>query len=284
MRTRLLAFICLMPSLNLSPALAADTQKSYSFGVVPQQSAMVLAKNWLPILEHIQQQTGIELRFQTKRSIPEFEQQVFEQNYDFAYMNPYHYTVFHDSSNYEAFLKQSNKKLVGILVTHKDSDIHQLADLKEQALAFPAPAAFAATVIPQANLKALQIPFTSQYVSSHESVYKNIAYGNFVAGGGIERTFNNSAPEIRDQLRIFWRSEGYTPHAFAASPRVDKDDIIKIQQAFLSLNDTEQGRALLNRLKFKKIEAAMDSDWDDIRALNIRQLDKFVPQHLQNVP
>ena len=256
---------------NLAHA-ESNAEKVFTFGIVPQQSAVVLAKKWLPILKYLSQKTGYKFVFKTTSSIPEFEKNVLNKEYDFAYMNPYHYTVFHDKSGYEALLKQGDKQIRGILVTHIDSDINELEDLQNLKIAFPAPAAFAATVIPQSILKAKSIIHESSYVSSHESVYKNVAYGNFSVGGGIERTFANTPDDIRNKLKVFWRSKGYTPHAIAAAPQVSEHEKSKVKSAFLGMNHDTQGRKLLESLKFKRIMEAIDSDWDDVRQLDINLL------------
>lgn len=266
-------------NLFLAPfsADANETQKTFTFGIVPQQSAMILAKRWMPILEALEAETGFKFVFRTNKTIPKFENELSKQTYDFAYMNPYHYTVFHEVSGYQAFAKQANKLLTGIIVVNKDSPIQSLQDLQGQIIAFPAPAAFAATVIPQATLKAMGINFQSKYVSSHESVYKNVSYKSFVAGGGIERTFNNTNKNVTQSLKVIWKSKGYTPHAFASSPNVSQEERSKVQQALIKLSKTIEGKALLKQIKFQSIVPAKNTDWDDVRSLDINLLADLKP-------
>ncbi|WP_100753405.1 phosphate/phosphite/phosphonate ABC transporter substrate-binding protein [Vibrio salilacus] len=247
-----------------------------TFGIVPQQSAITLAKNWGPILQHLSEKTGLKIVFRTAKDIPEFEQRVLKGEYDIAYMNPYHYTVFHQKPGYEAFAKQKDKLIRGIVIAKSDSSIQDLKDLDGETLVFPSPAAFAASLIPRSSLQAMGITFTPQYVSSHDSVYLNVAKGFFPAGGGIERTLNNTDPAVRSQLKVLWRTPGYTPHAFATHPALPPEVSAKIAEAMLTLNDDSEGQALLGRIKFKGIESAQDSDWDDVRALNITLLDKYL--------
>lgn len=270
-------FIFLNLLAQLSFAEAQETKKTFTFGIVPQQSALVLAKKWIPILKALEKETGFKFIFKTDTSIPSFEQKLSKQAYDFAYMNPYHYTVFHEISGYDAFAKQANKKLTGIIVVAKKSPINSLEDLQGKTIVFPAPAAFAATVLPQVLLKHMGIEIKSKYVSSHESVYKNVNYGHFWAGGGIERTFKNTDNKITDNLRVLWVSKGYTPHAFASSPNVTDKDKIKVQQALLNLSFTTEGKALLDTISFKGIVTAKNVDWDDVRQLDIKLLDELKP-------
>jgi len=88
-------------------------------------------------------------------------------------------------------------------------------------------------MLPRAQFSKSGIDIHNKYVSSHDSVYQTVARGIYPAGGGVIRTLKNIRPEIRQQLRVLWTTQGYTPHAFAAE----------------------------------------NKDWDDVRALNIGYLD-----------
>ncbi|MEP4339282.1 MAG: phosphate/phosphite/phosphonate ABC transporter substrate-binding protein, partial [Roseobacter sp.] len=197
---------------------AAMAEKVYSFGIVPQQSASRLAQVWVPILAQLEKETGYKLKFTTAKDIPTFETCLAGKAYDFAYMNPYHYTVVHETAGYEAFAHQADKKLKGILVARADAQPGDLAQLNQKAIAFPSPAAFGASVIPRAELTAQNIDFDPVYVKSHDSVYRAVALGLFPAGGGVMRTFNNLPDDLKSQLKIIYQTDAYTPHAFTTSP------------------------------------------------------------------
>jgi len=251
--------------------------KTLSFGVVPQQSAKKLAKLWLPILQHISQEVGVKIRFKTASSIPIFEQRLAKGEYDLAYMNPYHYVVFHEKSGYKAFAKQTNKHIKGIIVVHKDSDIKDIKQLQGATLAFPSPAAFAASLLTRDYLKTQGIEFQPKYVSSHDAVYFNVAKKIYPAGGGIFRTLKSTKANILKQLKVFWVSKPFTPHAFAARSELSEELVSRIQQGFIKLNNTEQGKKLLAGLKFEGIESASDNNWNDVRALKLQSLNNYLP-------
>ena len=261
----------------LIPGLVAAQPQTYSFGVVPQQSAKKLASLWTPILAHINAQTGHTLQFKTAKDIPTFEKRLAAGDYDFSYMNPYHYTVFSQTPGYQAIAKRIDQKIQGIIVVRKDSPIQSLAELQDSTLAFPSPAAFAASILPRAKLAQAQIKFTPRYVSSHDSAYLGVAKGLFPAGGGVKRTLNNTPDEVKQQLRILWTTAAYTPHAFAAHPRVPPAVITAVQTAMVAMHNNDAGRALLQSIKIKHgIEPATDDDWDDVRSLDIELLDDLV--------
>ena len=262
-------FLLLMANFSFAENTKSAQSEILTFAVVPQQSASKLARLWTPILQNISEQVGITIKFRTAPNIPIFEKRVVAGEYDMAYMNPYHYTVYSKNPGYIAFAKALDKKIKGIIVIKKDSSITEMQQLSGNTLAFPAPAAFAATVLPRAYFSKENITISEKYVSSHDSVYRAVAKGLYPAGGGVIRTFKNMQPEISSQLKILWTSKGYTPHAFAAHPKMDSHLIEKIQAAFINLNDTKQGKILLKSIKLKGITKANDKDWDDVRGLKI---------------
>lgn len=247
-------------------AVGAEPEKIV-FGIVPQQSATRLAQVWIPLLDRLSEATGYAVEFATAKDIPTFEACLARGAYDVAYMNPYHYTVFEASAGYQAFARQADKRLRGVLVARADSDIQHLDDLDGTELAFPSPAAFGASVIPRAELRKQEISFTPRYVQSHDSVYRSVALGLFSAGGGVGRTLGNIPEDLRSQLRVIYQTEHYTPHAFASSSTLPEDARTAIVSALLAVDD----QALLQPLGMEGFVAAADSDWDDVRSLDLTE-------------
>jgi phosphonate transport system substrate-binding protein len=258
------------------PALAQQAaQKPLEFGIVPQQSASRLAEDWGPVLAEISKRSGVALVFRTAPNIPGFEERLGKGDYDLAYMNPYHYVVFHTASGYRAFAREQDRKIKGILVVKKDSSYRKPADLAGKTVVFPAPAAFAASILPQAEFGRLKIHIEAKFVASHDSVYRAVASGLQEAGGGIQRTFEATPPEVRDALRVLSETPAYTPHAFAAHSRVPPEILARVLAAMTSLGADEIGQRLLAPLAFKGIAAAQDKEWNDIRALDINLLERY---------
>jgi phosphonate transport system substrate-binding protein len=237
---------------------------------VPQQAPSKLLASWGPLLRELETRSGYRFVFRTAPDIPTFERRLAAGEYDFAYMNPYHFTVFNKGDEgYQALVRAEDKQIRGILVVRKDSPAETLQDLHGQILAFPAPAAFAASVLPRAHLKAEGVGFGVHYVSSHDSVYKAVAKGLYAGGGGVVRTFEATDPLVREQLRVLWTTPGYTPHAIAVHPRVPPAVRAKVKETFVGLNASESGRGALQGLKVTGFETAKNADWDDVRALQI---------------
>lgn len=248
---------------------AGDEPKHYAFGVVPQQSASKLASIWAPFLRRLGETAGMRISFATAKDIPTFESRLKNGEYDLAYMNPYHYaTLFSKHPGYRAFAKEKGKHIQGIVVCPMYSQYKKLSDLRGSALAFPSPFAFAASMLPRAHLKKEGIDFTPKYVKSHDSVYRAVAKGICPAGGGIKRTYYATESDIRIKLRILWVSGKYSPHVFAAHPRVPDTDVKRIVKTMTDMNTDKDAFKILNNLNLTGFEPAADADWNDVRTMD----------------
>lgn len=275
-RLTIFMVLALVPVISrAAESTSQDGDKPLLFGVVPQQSASRLAEEWGPLLAEISQRSGVPLAFRTTPNIPDFEHKLGQGEYDLAYMNPYHYVVFKAGSGYRAFAKEADRKIKGIVVVRKESSYRSIKDLAGKSVAFPAPAAFAASILPQAEFGRQGVRVETKFVSSHDSVYRAVAVGLQEAGGGIMRTFEATDPQLRESLRILAETPEYTPHAFAAHPRVSTAAVARVLAAMQSLAGDERGRQLLKPLAFKGLTAARDAEWNDIRALDIRLLERY---------
>lgn len=257
-----------------SQTLSAETPMGgYSFGIGPQQSAIELAKRWTPVMNYLSEKSGVALQFKTGKDIPAFQQQMRDGVYDFAFINPYHYLEFHKGAGYTAFAREKDGKLFGVLVVKKDGPIQDVAQLSGQTVAFPTASALAATWLPLGMLKERGVQVNAQYVNSMDSVYRAVAKGLFPAGGGEMRTLGTLDPEIRNQLRILWTSEGLPPFTFAAHPRIPKGVVAKVQKAMDEMDQNLSGLALLQANNFKGVEITNDADYNAMRKLNIQPVD-----------
>lgn len=220
--------------------LATLYAKVLTFGIVPQQSPMNLIKDWQPVITYLENATGDKIVLKVERSIPEFEKVLYSGGYDIAYMNPYHYVVANKREGYVAKIRDE-KKIVGILVTRKNSGINDISMLKGKQFLFPAPDAFAATLLTKYELfKNYGIDVNKEkkyrYVNSHDSVYKGIARYIGDVGGGIERTFNHlEDQETKSSLVILYKTKAYPSHPFAFHPSMSAQQRVRLTKAILEL-------------------------------------------------
>lgn len=243
--------------------------KMLTFGIVPQQSPMELVKDWQPIVSYLEKATGEKIVLKVERSIPEFEKVLYSGGYDIAYMNPYHYVVAHDRQRYIAGVRDE-KNIIGILVSRKESGWSEPSMLKGKSFLFPAPDAFAATLLIKYELlKKYNININKEknyrYVNSHDSVYKGVARNIGDVGGGIERTFNNlDDKESKESLAIIYKTKAYPSHPFAFHPSMSERVKEKMVKAIMQMPEP-----FVETLSMKRLKVTNDAEFDSVRDIAI---------------
>lgn len=249
---------------------------TYTFGVVPQFDAQKIYAIWHPILNELEKQTGYTFRLAGSPTIPAFEVQFTVGEFDFAYMNPYHALKAAQSQQYVPLVRDVGRALYGIVVVRKDSDINRVEQLHKKTIAFPAPNALGASLIPRADFEnRYGIEVIPRYVQSHSSVYLNVALGRVAAGGGVQKSLAQQDATVRDKLRILYQTRDFSPHPVVAHGRIPPDVRDKVKQAFLQIAATQEGRLLLSKVPIKEIGPASLADYQPLSEWG---LDKYYVQ------
>jgi phosphonate transport system substrate-binding protein len=250
-----------------STARSDTPKRPLSVGIVPQQSPGELARLWTPVLKYLEEKTGLVLEFETAKDVATFHKRMLAGEYDIVYANPLAYAiVLHPRLHYEAFARERDRSLVGLLVVRKDSRYQSLQDLAGSELAFPAEDAMAASVIPRAQLDKQGVAFTPRYVGSHDSVFLAVEKGLYAGGGGIARVLGMLPEHVKENLRVLWTSPAYPPHPFAAHPRVPGAAVRSLQAALVAMDSSSDGRVLLKPLALNGFMVTHDADYDVIRS------------------
>lgn len=192
--------------------LQASREVVYTIGIVPQFDSRKLVGIWKPILTLVEKKNGLKLKLAGPPSIPAFEQDFMAGEFDFAYMNPYHVLLAHESKGYIPLIRDTGRALQGVLVVRHDDDINSVSDLNGKTLAFPAPNALGASLMIRAELSdVFKIDLSPEYANTHTSVYLNVALGQAAAGGGVQNTFDRQSEDVRSVLKIIHRTKKSHP-------------------------------------------------------------------------
>jgi len=269
--------------LCVFPDLAQDTvyaeQKTYTLGVVPQFEQRKLHAIWKPIIEDLEKRTGIPFALNSTLTIGNFEKAVERGEFDFVYLNPYHLVQVHDAQGYIP-LVADKVPLRGILVVRKDSPIRTPAELNGKEVAFPSPNAIGATLLPKADLDQLfQTAVTPLYVKTHSSVYLHVVKNLAAAGGGVEKTLHEQGEAVRSALRVIYTTRSFPSHPVAAHPRVPKDVRDRVRSALLEMNNSAEGRAMLQNVPIEQFVPVAYDDYAVMSSWGIKKYWKPVPEN-----
>ena len=242
--------------------------------VVPQLPPSVIYAKWAPLLDHLGRQTGQCFELTVPETIPAFETQLLKGGPDLAFANPYHAVMAKKRQGYLPLLIDGRHRLSGLLVIKADSPIQDIRELDGQAVAFPAPNAFAASLLLRAHLAEIGIRPQPQYVTSHANTYRAVVMGAVVAGGGVNNTLQREEPALRDRLRVLYETPGYAPHPLLAHARVPTKVKEALLAQLLALAHQETGQKLLEAVQMPQpVRADYPRDFAPLESLG---LDKFV--------
>lgn len=251
-----------------------NSTRSFTVAVVPQLPRAATYAKWAPLLEAIGRNTKQCFDLQVPETIPAFEKLLLKGEPDFAFVNPYHEVMAKKRRGYIPLVMDSRSKLTGILVVQVNSPIKSIQELKGKEIAFPAPNAFAASLLIRAELAKKGIYIKPKYLNTHASSYRAAAIGDVVASGGVNTTLLREETALRESLRVLYETTGYAPHPFVANPRVPINIRKSVTDAFIALSGTESGDKLLEGIQ---MPIPMRSDYQrDYAPLESLNLEKFV--------
>ena len=252
----------------------AQPQQRFTFDVVPQFPAGRIYAAWAPLLERVGQASQVCFELRIAQSIPEFEQTLWNGQAQWAYANPYHAVIANKRHRYVPLLADGRDKLSGILVVPKDSSAKGVEALKGQQVAFPAPNAFAASLLIRAELARQHIDITPVFVKTHGNVYRSVIARDMPAGGGVNQTLASESKEVQAQLRVLYETASYTPHPVLAHPSVAPQWRQRVRDAFLALNQDEAGQRLLEGVNLDQpMAVTYERHYKPLEAL---KLEKFL--------
>jgi phosphonate transport system substrate-binding protein len=246
----------------------------YTWAVVPQFSTAELHRDWLPLVERVQRDSGIALRLHLVPGIPRFENDLLAGGPDFAYLNPYHAVMALRAHGYRPLLRDG-RLLTGILVVRQDDAIRSVHELEGREVAFPAPNAFGASLWMRALLAERErVQVRPVYVQTHSNVYRQVLRGKAAAGGGVNLTLAQEQAEVRADLRVLMETPGVASHPIVAHPRVPLPVQQAVVTAVLALGRDSSAQAMLKEVAMGNPVAADYAR--DFQPLERYRLEKYV--------
>lgn len=247
--------------LTLAPPVPASAGTPYTLGVVPQFGQRQLFAIWDPIVKELSLRTGLDIQLVVTLTVPEFEWALEKGTFDFVYANPYHILRVSDSQGYIPLVRD-REPLRGILLVRRDSPVKSVVELAGKTLAVPSPNALGASLLLRADLDHLYgVRLSMVKARTHNSVYLTVLNGLTDAGGGVQKTLAEQAPDVREGLRVLYTTRAMPSHPLAAHPRIKPDVRERARKALLEMSATPTGKALLDEIPMPSPVAASLEDY-----------------------
>ena len=256
-----------------SKPAAGDGMLHITFLVHPLYNPQLLHQKFQPVMAYLGRQIpGTVFDLETANDYADFERKLKERKDDFALPNPYHATLAQDWG-YHVIAKMGDDSVFkGIFIVRKDSPIKLPADLKGKVVAYPAPTALAAAMMPQLYLQKhgvdVQTEISNIYVGTHNSSMMNAYLKQSAASvtwPAAWKAFQQSNPAEAADLRVIWETPTLIQNAVIARNDVAGEIDAQVTQLLTTLQNTDEGRQLLAGIDTASFVPARNQDFDVVR-------------------
>lgn len=131
--------ICLLLTagvLFFFSSAAAQQRDSYTFGVVPSFPPVATYTRWIPFVERLAQETGLDFKLKVYEQMADFERNIVSaQAPDFIFANALQIVVAHQSQGYLPLVR-ADKMVRAVVFVRKDSPVTGIDDLVGKRIAF----------------------------------------------------------------------------------------------------------------------------------------------------
>jgi phosphonate transport system substrate-binding protein len=192
-------------------------------------------------------------------------------------LNTFNYIVAHERGCADVglvSLRFGTNFYAGQIVTRPDTGIESIADLAGHTFCRPDPTSTSGWIIPSIAMKAEGInPDTDLLeivdAGGHDGVIVGVYNGDCDAGSSFVDARSNVAddyPDVNEKVIVIAESAPIPNDTISFSPELGPDVTQALIDSLLTLNDSEDGLALLNSVySWSGLEATDDSFYDGFR-------------------
>lgn len=233
-------------ALLLLLATMSAAAQTYSFGVLPQRSAVLTAEYWNPILDYVGRKAGVRLELGTRRSAQEYSNAEAVGEFDFVYNN-HIFAPSHAGAGYRVIARLAGKPIHGEIVVPADSPLRSLKDLEGKPLGVPSKAAFVAYAVPMSALLQAGVTVAPVMGGNQEGTMAQLRSGTVPAAGVNSRVMQEYAARESFRYRALWTSEAFLTLPVAVHPRVPDTVAKAVRKALVGMAADREGMAILKR-------------------------------------
>lgn len=251
--------------------------ETYSFGVLPQRSAVLTAQYWNPILDYVGRKAGVTLELGTRRTSQEYSDAEARGEFDFVYNN-HIFAPSHAAAAYRVIARMAGKPIHSQIVVPRDSPVRTLGELEGREIGFPNKNGFTGYAAPMSALILARITVAPVFGGNQEGVMAQLRASQIPAAGVNSRVMQEYAVREDFKYRVLWTSEPYFDLPVAAHPRLPMKVVKAVRDALAGMATDARG---LEILKASAAVIKQEKPWgfvpaDDAEYRNQREVYRII--------
>jgi len=279
----LLGFLLLLPLGALTCSKAEEQRQVLRVGFVPAENAQQVALNAQPIVLILQKELGLEIQSFVATDYTGVVEALRANKLDIAFLTPASYVLAKAEANVKVVLKSHRRGrpyYYAAIITHVDSGIGALEDLRNKTFAFGDPLSTSGHIFPRKMFEEKGINPVKDFkkvifsgghdatvlaVLNHK-VDAGATFANFPDGKDAAWTQYLKDPEEQKKIRAIAYSEPIPSDNLVVNANLDPRLTKKIVNIFLDLSKDPAGKKMLRDLyKIDGFIPATDRDYDSVR-------------------
>ncbi len=232
-----------------------DSKDLLKVSSIPDESINELHKKFLPLTQYLEKEINMKIKFVPVTDYAAVVEALATKKIDLAWLGGFTFVQAQIRSNGNIkpiIQRQKDEKFKSVFISHKNSKIKSLKDLKNTSFAFGSPSSTSGHLMPRYFLLEKNI--------NPEKYFKKIAYSGAhdatvfaVLGRKVDAGVLNSVvweklkkknKNIFDNVEVFFTTENYYDYNWSLINDVEKNVKDKIIKAFLKLNKKENAEIL----------------------------------------
>lgn len=245
----------------------------YHLAVHPLHNPDKLAQAYQPLIDHLNRNIpDARFELEASRDYASYEAKIREHQPEFLLPNPWHSLQAMQNGYHVIAMAGDAADFKGLFIVRKDSPIQTPADLKGKAVAYPAPTALSACILPQWYLHQhgidVERELDNRYVGSQESAIMNAWLGKAAAGATWPppwRAFQKEHPREAADLKVIWETPPLLNNSVMARNDVPAALRNRVRELLFTLQETPNGRAILAGIETARFHPADDASYAPVR-------------------
>lgn len=252
-----------------STPFAGGGKQAYIMGVFPYLPPRELEKVFSPMAADLGKAIGRPVLFRTSSTYRKFMQQLDNQVFDIAFVQPFDYIHIADKYGYRP-LATRQEVLTAVIVTKPDSPLSGIRDLENKTVSLPPQVAAVSHLITDLVNDNNLMPGKNirlTYHRSHISCMQQVLIGSADACGTAAPALRFFQHKMNITLKTIARSVAIPNTLFSIHPRIPAQDRQMIHDRILQWGKTAAGKQLLARGRLKPMRPIKDADYDIVRKM-----------------
>jgi phosphonate transport system substrate-binding protein len=279
----------LLASVVSTGALVAQECKNpevIRFSMIPTEETTQELSLYQPLVNQIKEATGKNVEFFLPTSYASVVEAMLGGFVDLGMHGPYSYVIAQEKdpelrviatyAKHKGQFQEEGPGYKAVLVARADSGFTTVEDLKGTVIGLTDPASTSGNLLPRVSFTKVigaeledyfsRVVYTGGHDLSGVAVIEGQVDAAFVATHRLDNVLDRGIASMDDYV-VIWSSPVIPQDPFVVNGRLCPEIIEQIQTAFLTLNDSEEGRQYLENVNASKFVAMTDADYDIIRDL-----------------